>query len=47
MPRLTEILDTHGVPYKLASLEDDTSERVIAEVRANVLDICRRYPVYG
>ena len=23
VPRLTEILDSHGVPYKLASLEED------------------------
>ncbi|MBP6481971.1 MAG: serine hydroxymethyltransferase [Pseudomonadales bacterium] len=38
---------THWMCDVLASLEDDTSERVIAEVRANVLDICRRYPVYG
>jgi glycine hydroxymethyltransferase len=38
---------THWMCDVLASLEDDTSERVIAEVRAKVLDICRRYPVYG
>ncbi len=38
---------THWMCDVLASLEDGTSERVIAEVRANVLDICRRYPVYG
>ena len=31
----------------VASLENGTSEQVIAEVRAKVLDICRRYPVYG
>ena len=38
---------THWMCDVLASLEDGTSERVIAEVRAKVLDICRRYPVYG
>ena len=38
---------THWMCDVLASLEDGSSERVIAEVRAKVLDICRRYPVYG
>ncbi|MBT4518541.1 MAG: serine hydroxymethyltransferase [Halieaceae bacterium] len=30
----------------LASLEDGTSESVIADVKTRVLDICARYPVY-
>ena len=38
---------THWMCDVLASLENGTSEQVIAEVRAKVLDICRRYPVYG
>jgi len=31
----------------LASLEDGNSEQVIAEVKAKVLDVCARFPVYG
>ena len=31
----------------LEALENGTSEQVIAEVRARVLDICARFPVYG
>ena len=31
----------------LESLENDTSEQVIAEVKAKVLEICKRFPVYG
>ncbi len=31
----------------LESLENGTSETVIAEVKAKVLDICARFPVYG
>jgi glycine hydroxymethyltransferase len=31
----------------LESLENDTSEQVIAEVKAKVLEICARFPVYG
>jgi len=38
---------THWMCDVLASLEDGSSDRVIAEVRAKVLDICRRFPVYG
>ena len=38
---------THWMCDVLASLENGTSEQVIAEVRARVLDICKRYPVYG
>jgi len=38
---------THWMCDVLASLENGTSERVIAEVRAKVLDICKRYPVYA
>ena len=30
----------------LESLENETSEQVIAEVKAKVLDICGRFPVY-
>ena len=36
---------THWMCDVLASLEDGSSERVIAEVRAKVLDICRRYQI--
>ena len=38
---------THWMCDVLASLENGTSERAIVEVRAKVLDICRRYPVYA
>ncbi len=38
---------THWMCDVLASLEDGSSERVIAEVRVKVLEICRRFPVYG
>ena len=31
----------------LDSLENGTSEQVIAEVKAKVLDVCSRFPVYG
>ena len=31
----------------LASMENGTQETVIAEVKAKVLDICGRFPVYG
>jgi len=31
----------------LESLENGTSEKVIAEVKAKVLAICKRFPVYG
>jgi glycine hydroxymethyltransferase len=31
----------------LESLENDTSEQVIAEVKAKVLEICARFPVYS
>ncbi len=31
----------------LESLENGTSEKVIAEVKAKVLEICKRFPVYG
>ncbi|RLA49089.1 MAG: serine hydroxymethyltransferase, partial [Gammaproteobacteria bacterium] len=31
----------------LEALENDTSEQVIAEVKAKVLEICARFPVYG
>ncbi len=31
----------------LDSLENGTSDQVIAEVKAKVLEICRRFPVYG
>jgi len=31
----------------LESLENDTSEQVIAEVKGKVLEICSRFPVYG
>ena len=31
----------------LESLENDTSEQVIAEVKGKVLEVCARFPVYG
>ena len=38
---------THWMCDVLASLENGTSDQVIAEVRAKVLDICKRFPVYA
>ena len=37
---------THWMCDILDALENGTSGRVIAEVKAKVLDICQRYPVY-
>ena len=37
---------THWMCDVLESLENDTSEQVIAEVKGKVLDICGRFPVY-
>lgn len=37
---------THWICDVLESLENGTSEKVIAEVRAKVLAICERFPVY-
>ncbi|MEZ0121690.1 MAG: serine hydroxymethyltransferase [Candidatus Reddybacter sp.] len=37
---------THWMCDVLASLEDDSSEQVIAEVKAKVLAICKLHPVY-
>ena len=37
---------THWMCDILDALENGTSEQVIAEVKAKVLDICQRYPVY-
>lgn len=37
---------THWMCDVLASLEDDASEQVIADVKAKVLAICKRHPVY-
>ena len=37
---------THWMADILDSLEDGTSDTVIPEVKAKVLDICSRYPVY-
>ena len=37
---------THWMTDILESLEDGTSDTVIPEVKAKVLDICSRYPVY-
>jgi glycine hydroxymethyltransferase len=31
----------------LEALESGTSEQVIAEVKGKVLEICKRFPVYG
>ena len=38
---------THWMCDILDSLENGTSEQVIADVKAKVLDICSRFPVYG
>ena len=38
---------THWMCDILESLENGNSEQVIAEVKAKVLDICKRFPVYG
>lgn len=38
---------THWICDVLASLEDGTSAQIIPEVRAKVLEICKRLPVYG
>ena len=38
---------THWMCDILDSLENGTSEQVIADVKAKVLDICARFPVYG
>jgi len=38
---------THWICDVLASLEDGTSAQVIPAVRAKVLDVCKRLPVYG
>lgn len=37
----------HWMCDVLASLEDGTSEKVIAEVKAKVLEVCAKFPVYG
>jgi glycine hydroxymethyltransferase len=37
---------THWMCDILDALENGTTQRVIAEVKAKVLDICQRYPVY-
>jgi glycine hydroxymethyltransferase len=38
---------THWMCDILESLESGNSEQVIAEVKTKVLDICKRFPVYG
>ena len=38
---------THWMCDILESLETGNSEQVIAEVKTKVLDICKRFPVYG
>ncbi|GMG88033.1 serine hydroxymethyltransferase [Biformimicrobium ophioploci] len=38
---------THWICDVLESLENGTSEQVIGEVKAKVLEICGRYPVYA
>ncbi len=38
---------THWMCDVLASLENGSSEQVIAEVKQKVLDVCARFPVYG
>ena len=38
---------THWMCDILDSLEQGTSEQVIPQIKAKVLDICARFPVYG
>ncbi len=38
---------THWMCDVLESLENGTSEQVIAEVKAKVLELCKRFPVYA
>ena len=38
---------THWICDVLDSLENGTSERVVPQVKAKVLDVCGRFPVYG
>jgi glycine hydroxymethyltransferase len=38
---------THWMCDILESLENGNSEQVIAEVKTKVIDICKRFPVYG
>jgi len=38
---------THWMCDVLASLEDGTSEQVIAEVKQKVLEVCAKFPVYA
>ena len=38
---------THWICDVLDSLENGTSEQVIPETKAKVLEICARFPVYG
>ena len=38
---------THWMCDILDSLENGTSEQVIPQIKAKVLDICARFPVYG
>ncbi len=38
---------THWMCDVLDSLENDTAEAVIADVKSKVLEICKKYPVYG
>jgi glycine hydroxymethyltransferase len=38
---------THWMCDILDSLENGTSEQVIADVKAKVLEICKRFPVYA
>lgn len=38
---------THWICDILDSLEQETSEQVISNVKSKVLDICARFPVYG
>jgi serine hydroxymethyltransferase (EC 2.1.2.1) len=44
----TECVDlTNWMCDVLESLENGNSEQVISEVKAKVLDVCSRFPVYG
>ena len=38
---------THWMCDILDSLENGTSEQVVAETKLKVLEICQRFPVYG
>ena len=47
-PHIGRVLPAVGYsPAQLAALEQGEAEPVIAEVKDKVLEICKRFPVYG